>query len=591
MAQRYLIVIAHDDAKGVALQAAIQSRTGLQAHISIGPLRIMTNEARSQQILDIEHGAIIGKVFHRHGAGPAIRELSPQSQAAIAREPAGELIRRYWGSYVAAWIEGARVCVLRDPSGLLPCYYVTSSEFTALASDAPLLVEAGLARPSIDFSSLARILYANELPLAETAISDVSDLLAGSAIDVAAEGSSVRSVWSPWEFVSYDPELDAEAHAARLQRIVETCSRGWAATYSNGLLALSGGLDSSIVASCLCGAIELGCLTISTSDPRGDERHYAQILCSELSLDLSSGNYALDDADILRSAAAHLPRPGGRAQLLAYDAVVMREMNARSADAFFTGSGGDNVFHFTHSARPLVDRYLSAGLNFGLVETLHHISQLTGASIWEVMRYALRVPRRRGPKYRWQQDGQFLAAELTKALEERPLTHPWLREPDTSLPGKAAHIAMITRAQHYLHGYDRRLPFTAVHPLVSQPIVETALSIPSWFACEGGVDRATARRAFSPRLPNAIIQRRLKGGPDSFAIQILEKALVTARERLLDGVLSSKGMLDRPALEAALHADRLSHGTNYVRLLLLLDTEAWIDAWTDRSSVRQARTA
>src|SRR3546814_8386284 len=61
-----------------------------------------------------------------------------------------------------------------------------------------------------------------------------------------------------------------------------------------------------------------------------------------------------------------------------------------NVDAFFVGAGGDNVFYLTHSARPIVDRYRTEGLSKGLIDTISDICTITGASIWRVLREAIR---------------------------------------------------------------------------------------------------------------------------------------------------------------------------------------------------------
>lgn len=265
--------------------------------------------------------------------------------------------------------------------------------------------------------------------------------------------------------------------------------------------------------------------------------------------------------------------------MAAYDVTVVRQMVDRSATAFFTGAGGDNVFYNTRSVRPVVDRYLAAPTASGLLATLRDIAQVTEASIWEVARRAIAIPRRRGPKYNWHFNSQFLHPSwIERLIREKP-SHSWLDAPMGALPGKCGHVAMITRAQHYMHGHDRRLHFTEIAPLLSQPVVETALAIPSWMACEGGVDRSAARRAFAPKLPPNIIRRRMKGGPDAFAMEILRSNYDLVRDRLLAGQLAANGIIDKQELEAALVRDQMTLGTNYVRILLLLDTEAWIETW------------
>ncbi|PZR80881.1 MAG: asparagine synthase, partial [Stutzerimonas stutzeri] len=85
--------------------------------------------------------------------------------------------------------------------------------------------------------------------------------------------------------------------------------------------------------------------------------------------------------------------------------------------------------------------------------------------------------------------------------------------------------------------------------------------------------------AFRDDLPAAIIERRGKGGPDSFAIAILRTRLREIRQILLDGLLVRQGILCRSALEAGLTERAIMVGDDYVRLLLLLDTEAWARHW------------
>src|SRR3546814_11360303 len=82
-----------------------------------------------------------------------------------------------------------------------------------------------------------------------------------------------------------------------------------------------------------------------------------------------------------------------------------------------------------------------------------------------------------------------------------------------------------------MEAQDRRFPFEPVHPLMSQPIVEACLSVPSWEACRGGIDRSFARRSFARDLPASVIERRVKGGPDQFALPILRTQLPTIRAR------------------------------------------------------------
>ncbi|MFX4485963.1 hypothetical protein ABTA87_20670, partial [Acinetobacter baumannii] len=76
-----------------------------------------------------------------------------------------------------------------------------------------------------------------------------------------------------------------------------------------------------------------------------------------------------------------------------------------------------------------------------------------------------------------------------------------------------------------------------------------------------------------------MLHRRLKGGPDGFASQIMQIHREAIREILLDGRLVREHLVDRDSLEQALTESALMRGHNYARLLQLLDAEAWAHHW------------
>jgi asparagine synthase (glutamine-hydrolysing) len=120
--------------------------------------------------------------------------------------------------------------------------------------------------------------------------------------------------------------------------------------------------------------------------------------------------------------------------------------------------------------------------------------------------------------------------------------------------------------------------------LLSQPVIEACLPIPSWEWRAGGRDRAVARAAFAPDLPPSIIGRRSKGGPDGFSAIILREHRTAITERLLDGMLVREGVVDRAALEARFADRRPFSGEEQSRLLDLVDTEAWARSWSSKGS-------
>lgn len=576
MKPRYLIALFARDSRRGALSDDLARRAGLTRVFDHPGARVMANRACPVLPLDGQ-GVILGRLFHRHGPARPVGTLDPDEVGGILDSRGARLLQSFWGGYVALLCGAGPPRILRDPSGAQPCYFVPQDADLLLASDADLLCEAAPLRPAVDWPALARHLYANGLPVAETALEGVRELLPGFALD--GEDRQAAPCWSPWDHVAFDPAADIEQLAERLARRVESCVRAWASPFPRLLVSVSGGLDSSIVSACLAGAAhETWCLTLHSDDPRGDERPYARALCDALGLPLLERRYDVDEVDIAAPLNAHLPRPIGRTQALAYERAHLAAARAHGIDAFVTGHGGDNVFAHSQSASPIADRWLSEGMGSGVIRTLLDTCRLTGCgpleAAWAALRNARATPRR----YSWHTGPDLLHPDVLADLATAHLDHPWLMPPAGALPGKLAHVAGLLRIQQTLE--PMRAAFAPVlHPLLSQPIVELCLAVPSWAWRAGGIDRSLARRAFSARLPAAILSRRVKGGPDGFSAEVIEAHRARICARVFDGRLAAHGLVDRDALAGLLGDARPTLGSAQVRIQELLVAEAWADHW------------
>ncbi|WP_066725714.1 asparagine synthase-related protein [Sphingomonas pituitosa] len=581
MRPRYLLLVADREAVAPAT-ARIATRTGLAVTHSAHGFAVLTNEACNCIAIDPD-AVVIGTLFPSQGPARAATALSEAERAHLSRHGFAALLDAWWGGYVGVRSRGGRTEILRDPSGALPCYRAEQDGLKLFASDVALLEAASGHGYPVAWDGLGRTLYSAGLPAPDTALAGIGDLRAGDIVMLDGAAEKTATGWSPWAFADPRDEEDSAATAERLRRVVERCVAGWASLYQHPLLSLSGGLDSSIVAACLSGARPgAECLTLYTDDAAGDERTFAQLVCDAVGLPLSESRYDLDAVDLSRPLGAHLPRPAGRVEAQPYEVAHRALARQIGADAFFTGNGGDNVFGYSQSAAALADRALYEGPGAGAFATLRDVCRQTGAGPLRVTRAAMRLARQ--PQgYRWKPNQRFLHPDLVASLADTPLSHPWLDAPASALPGKAAHIAALVRAQLTLES-DRSQMLPVVNPLLSQPIMEACLAIPSWRWREGGRDRAMARTAFANRLPSAIIERRVKGTPDPFCGEIVQRKRAEVRARLLDGQLAYHRILDPGAIEETLRPGRPTTGEENVRLLELANVEAWLGARSSRPS-------
>lgn len=582
MKHRYLLLILAEDEGHQEHIQHIATLTQLPLVWRHGRIILFSDQLLDVLLLPKGNGVIIGKLFRRHGYPEQVCELKSDDAARFAPDPVQSLIEHYWGSYVAAISISNRVTILRDPSGGMPCYYLSLSGIAALTSDISLLIDTGLFTPSVNWNGVGRTLYWHQLPPEETALSGVSQLLGGCSLILEGREINRAENWSPWNYTAYDGDDDRKKRSEGLWRVVQACISAWASCFPRALVGLSGGLDSSIVTACLArSSAKVTCLTLATDDPVGDERSYARYVSGAIDAELIEDFYSNDDIDLDKSVAAGFPIPSGKAHEQTYNKRVRAAAATSQAAAFFVGAGGDNVFYLTHSVRPLLDRLRTEGWSLDLVSTARDICRITGANIWEVVAEAVRIsPRTTG--LQWNGAGDYLSREFVESERGLLPEHPWLNSPATVPLGKKGHVAMILRALHHIEHRDKALAVPMISPLLSQPVIEFCLGVPSWWACEGGIDRAVARRAFADVLPAPVSGRSGKGSPDGFVARFIARHRAAISERLLEGNLARHGLLDRAAVERVMAPNAKFELLDCPRVMALLDTEAWTNSWSAR---------
>jgi asparagine synthase (glutamine-hydrolysing) len=520
-------------------------------------------------------GLVWGHLFDRHG-GERRQTLAGTTDLGGG---AKEFLRRYWGGYAALCATADGMTVLRDPSGVVPCYHAQVDGVQILTSRPQLLVEAGLMRAEIDWTIVVQGLAYRDLRPTRTALRGISELQPGMAARLTPGRIDTNCAWSPWQFTGPESELaDRTAAIGAVGETARMCIAAWGRAFQRPIAEISGGLDSAIVAAGLklAGCMP-ACLTFEPAQGDPDETPYARAIADHLGVPLEAVPLRITDIDLMRSQAYQLPRPSARNFAQALDR-PNRELAAKiGADAFFSGGGGDNVFCHIQSTAPVIDRFRRQGLGRGLFETIDHVAQLAHCSSWNVARVAARRMIRGAGAERWPSNTRYLSPQ---ALDRLPFPdgHPWVDAPPDALPGKRDHVTALIAIQNHLDGLERIGVAPIISPLLSQPLMEVCLAIPSWLWCDGGNNRAMARAAFRDVLPASVIARRSKGAFDAFAGQLLDANRALLREMLLDGLLARERLVDIDAIERDL-GPTLPASDAIVRLLSLADVEAWSRTW------------
>lgn len=578
---------AADDRLGQCV-VQIQRDYGLDVVFNDAGLLVLANAAAPTVTVEGCGGVIMGALFHRDARATPVTPGDTLLGRSLVQSRGETLLTGAWGGYVAMVWDGTEraLDVLRDPSGGLPCFQASSQGLDLFFSDIEPVLGLGVLQPAVDPSFLAHHLTFPHLRSVRTGLLGVSEVLAGTRVRVGPGGTERAIVWSPWRFAEPKAQLGERNEAVRqLREEAERCVNAWGALSQSILLELSGGLDSSIVAACLAGRrAAITCVTMVTPDPGADERRYAALTAAAIGAPLVEAFLQAAPVELCRAPQTRLPRPGLGALQQAVDMVLMPEAQRLSADAFFGGGGGDNVFCYLVTAAPAVDALRTRGLGATVLTAIDNLAQINGCTAWHAA-YLTAKKALRPLRHPWRPDLCFINPA---AAPDQPDPHPWLDWPARTLPGKIEHVANLVRIQSAPDGKERPALAPVRHPLLSQPVVELCLQIPSWMWISGGQDRSVARDAFRDRLPAEILDRRTKGEFFDFTRSIYARNRTVLADHLVGGWLDRAGLLDGAAIKAYF-ADREIRDARFHRLLDIAGVETWARSWSDPNILARRR--
>lgn len=541
---------------------AIATRQGLRPIAAPPGLHLFASAAMPDQLMS-DGSFLLGEIFSRSGAS--------------CHAPSDG-----WGNYLAFARREGRWLIDRSALTGAPFYWSRWRGGFLCASHLELISDL-LEPTAIDWEFVAQALVYSNLRTERTGLVGLSELLPGMRLVVEDDASATTvQLWSPWEHVANPRTSGITALAPELERRLISSVRAWSSSRKNIMLELSGGLDSSIVAAALSGAgADFTAINFVTRGADGDERHYARAVAERCGVELIESELDPEDVDLLARPSVIGPRPGAYAVLRGIDRAFERGVGDREVSVF-GGIGGDNIFCFDGSVSPFLDAAATFGMGRRALRTLRDVARGGGATLWDAGRLAWKGWRR-GPRDHWRSETEFMCREAVPSV---PFVHPWDEGAQTESQAKRNHVEAVRRILDFFDRPPRWAARDVVAPLLSQPVVEYCLSIPSWTWIEGGRDRAVARAAFAHRLPPEVVWRRGKGRLESVATASYLRQRAELGDLLLGGRLAAHGLLDCDAIRVYLARDLADGDFLYYRLLEIADVELWVRSVEDLLSSR-----
>jgi asparagine synthase (glutamine-hydrolysing) len=535
-------------------------------------------------------GLIIGTLF-RSESRVSDDEFDHKRTDDLLGSGGRNLLDRYWGHYIAFLhdVRHKRTIVIRDCSGAMRCYRLRLECVDILFSDINDLDVLPSCALTVNTSYLASFISYSQLQIRDCGLNEVTELLAGDAVTFQEDSVVQLSLWDPRRICELEPVENFESAAVALRTVTQACVDSWSSRFRSILLALSGGFDSTVVLASLVrarNAPAVTCVNYYSAHATDDERRYARLAAQHCSTRLIEVPRS-SERTILNPGLLHEPKSAKPAvtSLFHLDerARISRLSTEYDAESMWTGEGGDHLFLAMRTHLSANDYRCNHALDLGLFSAVADAARLSRQPYVAVLRALAKGTPAKLPgssSLPVELHREFLEKEAMLAGGLERNLNPWAASCEGLPPGKQYQIfylADILNRDRGISGVNRGYQH---HPLLSQPLIELCLRIPTYTLLKGGVQRSLARHAFECYAPKEIIGRMDKGESTPYVADVIREGESFVAELLLDGQLVRDGIIRRAALEPYLRRRKTFRGDQISPLLACVAAELWVRHWS-----------
>lgn len=472
-----------------------------------------------------------------------------------------EVLKKVWGKYV--YIQSNNDCtyfdIVIDAAGQLPFfYYVFPNGDILFSSDIEILFKVLGQKPEYNWTYLCSYLIYGNSSAVQTPFQNISELPPACCLKITKDDRKTEQFWN--HISSYKKQEIQEKGATN---VLQDTLKPWIEPYKNICVSLSGGLDSSSLMYCLKDIVRkdqtLKALNyFHSSIKSSNELEHARKVCEENSIELIE----LDAVDCLpfdaprkqRSLNPNKPFPG--LINLKWLDVISDHIPSHDSCTFLSGHGSDHIFMRPPSKKSVADYILEKGFSGSKLQ-FDNITQFYRDSLFPILKenaislvsYALsRRLNKRHPKNIQDELPEWMTQTLRQKTSS-DFVHPVYEAlPGKILPGKYVQIDMLYEGLASIHmEMDTVNPL--FYPFLYEPVVEFALSFPTYELFHNGYDRYPLRQSINERFKTETVWRRDKSQTTGVFQLGVKKNLKEVLELCLEGQFVKQGLIDKEGLQ------------------------------------------
>lgn len=542
----------------------------------------------STELVDIASNKktiLCGRLFEK-STGKAVT-ISDLNIDAITNSRGGELGEKYWGSYLLITLNDEGIAFYRDPMALSVLFYTQVEQGYVFTTSIAPLVDFLEQNAEVNWTYLTSYIASNHHVTAVTPFKNIFEILPGCETTLLINDKPRLSFfWDPTAISSSYIENES-SFQEKIFKTTQMTLSAWVYGSQKAHLKLSGGLDSSSLLALLRHNRYTNPIQafnfFDSSFSAADEREFAQEVCDlyEVPINFIDFQEHLPFSEL--TPLIRRDRPCSTLLASNFTDSVASAMNVAKDDIILSGEGGDHLFLAPPPRETFLD-YILENNFFRSYSLLKDVSTYNRMPYVSLLRESLRT-------YTSYKQGKLNYLELLNESQDW-MTDAFKSEVDPHLfkphywkklgdvfPGKAQHILAIQSAT-LRNNRDNDIPGKSIiHPLLSQPLVELALSMPTYQSFKHGYNRFQFRKAMEKHLKGRYLWRISKGDTSGAVVMGVRKNFAFLQSLLLEGQCVKKGFIDAAKLHRSLLEFKSGKVDFMWPIIKLFVVEKWLKSW------------
>lgn len=494
---------------------------------------------------------LMGDCYNKNHAPINANELEQINNNNLA-----EFFSNFWGGYLLISSDPAKQVfhILRDPTGKLPLYFARI-ESTIIFTSRNFIIRHFMSSVTFNLEYLCSYLERGTLTTMETPFEGIYELPPGCILTLSKDKQDISFVFAP----KYDQK---KYQSNTYQKITDTLGMTIKTKLKNFeeiQLEFSGGLDSASILYCLKPYLDNNQVLqlVNFYHPLVEsmnEIEYAKNIAKEVGAELT----LFDLSESVSFSAINDPnfrpnKPSPSFINFALEKNLASLLRRDGKKLYISGHGGDHSFMAPPSKSSMIDLIIER--NFKLLKpTLAFFSEyffdnyinLTLKLSTDFFKYLINYNNHFNIK---QEVAPWIKREV-KNFENKYLVHILhTQKRKRILPGKVHQLNSIYQALSDINDdvgcYVKNDVF---YPFLSQPMIELAVSIPTYQLFQNGIDRYPVRKAISEKFKTNSVWRKSKGTSAGIFELGLNKHKDFIISLCMEGFMASNNLIDKDIL-------------------------------------------